>query len=182
MRLKIQIWAVHHLGFRRFLQSLQCLKCPFPVIRVNVVSFKLTILPTDAQHCLWLCFQLACPLNSSFLMVMKNVWNSWNEGFDQRKGFQCGYTMCLSRDVVEKWNQCESVPLVHWTGINHCLPRTTTTTTTFIQVIKGDKCDELNCLPGVCVCVSVSACVMTVASAVTSLMSDVLPGVKTENQ
>lgn len=32
------------------------------------------------------------------------------------------------------------------------------------------------------VCASVSACVITVVSAVTSLMSDVLPGVKTENQ
>ena len=33
-----------------------------------------------------------------------------------------------------------------------------------------------------CVRLSRSTCVMTVASAVTSLLSDVLPGVKTENQ
>lgn len=41
---------------------------------------------------------------------------------------------------------------------------------------------DLHPLLALCVCLSLSTRAMTVASAVTSLLSDVLPGVKTENQ
>lgn len=69
------------------------------------------LFPLNWPYCLQMhnlpcinCFEWICLLNSFFLTVMKNVFNSWDEGLDQRKCFQCVCPLTL----VEEWNQCES--------------------------------------------------------------------------
>lgn len=135
----------------------------------NVLSLwsDFMLLPLN-WPCSWQMHRLPCIncfwVNSFFLMVMK-MFHSWDERFSQRKCFHCG--VCT---------------LIWWrsgTNVNLCLLCTEQASFTVYQ---GHRQPLFRVVHYLDLCASVSAHVMTVVSAMTSLLSDVLPGVKTENQ
>ena len=125
-------------------------------------------------NCVWV------NLLSDSFGVFLNGHDSWDEGFSQRTCLYDVLILWCGGEVESMWI-CASrqASLTVYQGRRRQQPSFESLKVTRV-VCKWPL--TLTLYLALCVCLSLSARVMTVASAVTSPLSDALPGVKTENQ